>query len=256
MSAAELLGSAAGMAWVCAVALAGGVAHGLSGFGFLIISTPTVALVAEVRTAVVVTLLPNIAVNVAGASSGEGWRRNLRAHLAMPMWVLVGTVVGTQVVLWAPADVLRLTLVAMLVVYLQQHRLRALDGAGIRRHPAAWGAALGLAGGFFSGTVNVMLTPLLFYYNALGLPAAAMTQVLNACFLVGKASQAAAFALQGQFTAGSLALTVPPTLVAVAGYALGVKLRPRVPPQWHRRFLRALLWTMAALLAWQALAPR
>lgn len=255
MSAAELLGSAAGMAWVCAVSLAGGVAHGLSGFGFPLISTPTVALVAEVRTAVVVTLLPNIAVNIAGASSGDGWRRNLREHFAMPLWVLAGTVAGTQVVLWAPADLLRLTLAAMLVVYLQQHRLRALDGSGIRRHPAAWGMVLGLAGGFFSGTVNVMLPPLLFYYNALGLAAGAMMQVLNACFLVGKASQAAVFALQGQFTAASLVLTVPPTVVAIAGYALGVKLRPRVPPEAHRRFIRGLLWTMAALLAWQALRP-
>src|ERR1700682_3548574 len=110
MSPAELLGSAGGLAWVCAVALAAGVAHGLSGFGFPLISTPMVALFTDVRTAVIVTLFPNIMVNVMGAFSGSGWRRNLARHWAMPLWVLVGTIIGTQVVLWAPANPLRLLL--------------------------------------------------------------------------------------------------------------------------------------------------
>ena len=49
MTPAELLGSAGGMSFACAVAFAAGVAHGLSGFGFPLISTPTMALVSEVR---------------------------------------------------------------------------------------------------------------------------------------------------------------------------------------------------------------
>src|SRR3954463_12825828 len=104
MTPAELLGSAGGMAWACAVAFAAGIAHGLSGFGFPLISTPTMALVSEVRTAVLVTLIPNIAVNVATAASGPGWRENLRRHWRMPLWVLLGTIGGTQVVIWAPVD--------------------------------------------------------------------------------------------------------------------------------------------------------
>src|SRR2546422_884442 len=38
--AVELLASGWGMAWVCAIVLFAGVAHGLTGFGFPIISTP------------------------------------------------------------------------------------------------------------------------------------------------------------------------------------------------------------------------
>src|ERR1700674_2637619 len=118
MTPAELLGNASGMAWVCVIVLFAGFAHGLSGFGFPVISTPMVALFTDVRTAVLVTLFPNIVVNLISAVSGEAWQENLRRYWTVPVWVLVGTVVGTQVVLWAPANPLRLFLAFVIVVYL------------------------------------------------------------------------------------------------------------------------------------------
>ena len=251
MTPAELLGSAGGMSFACAVAFAAGVAHGLSGFGFPLISTPTMALVSEVRTAVLVTLIPNIGVNVASAASGSAWRQNLRRHWRMPAWVLLGTIVGTQVVIWAPVDVLRLMLAAMIVVYLRQDRFRRIDWSVVRRRPGRAGAAFGLVAGFFSGTVNVMLPPLLVYFTTLALPPLEMTQVMNACFLVGKVAQAAVFAAHGLFTTEGLVLTVPVTVVALAGYWAGLKLQPRVKPEVYRKAIRGVLWAMAALLVFQ-----
>jgi uncharacterized membrane protein YfcA len=254
MTPAELLGSAGGMAFACLVAFAAGLAHGLSGFGFPLISTPTMALVSEVRTAVLVTLIPNIGVNIVSAARGAGWRENLRRHWAMPMWVLLGTIVGTQVVIWAPVNVLRVLLAGMIVVYLRQDRFKRVDWSVVNRHPGRAGAAFGLLGGFLSGTVNVMLPPLLIYFTTLAVPPLAMTQVMNACFLVGKVSQAAVFAAHGLFTSEGLLLTVPVTVVALAGYWAGLKLKPRVRPEVYRRVIRGVLWAMAALLVVQVLA--
>ena len=248
MTPAELLGSAGGMAFTCLVAFAAGLAHGLSGFGFPLISTPTMALVSEVRTAVLVTLIPNIGVNIVSAASGMGWRENLRRYWAMPMWVLVGTIVGTQVVIWAPVNVLRLLLAGMIVVYLRQDRFKRVDWSVVNRHPGRAGAAFGLLGGFLSGTVNVMLPPLLIYFTTLAVPPLAMTQVMNACFLVGKVSQAAVFAAHGLFTSEGLLLTVPVTVVALAGYWAGLRLKPRVRPEVYRKVIRGVLWAMAGLL--------
>ena len=254
MTPAELLGSAGGMAFACAVAFAAGLAHGLSGFGFPLISTPTMALVSEVRTAVLVTLIPNIGVNVASAASGAGWRENLRRHWAMPAWVLLGTIAGTQVVIFAPVNVLRLMLAAMIAVYLRQDRFKRVDWSVVRRRPALAGASFGLVAGFFSGTVNVMLPPLLIYFTTLALPPLVMTQVMNACFLVGKLAQAAVFAAHGLFTTGGLLLTVPVTVVALIGYWAGLKLQPSVKPEVYRKAIRGVLWAMAGLLLFQVVA--
>jgi len=251
--AAALLESAGGMAATCAVVFFAGLAHGLSGFGFPLISTPTVALFSEVRAAVLITVVPNIALNVVSAASGAGWRENLRRHWAMPLWVLIGSAVGTQVAIWAPANVLRLLLAAMIVVYLEQGRLRLIDWSVIQRHPDATGCVMGLLGGFLSGTVNVMLPPILIYFSALNLPGLAMTQVMNACFLVGKVSQATVFAVQGLLTWHLVLLGIPVTLVALAGFWIGIKLRPRIPPDLFKRLIRVVLWIMAGLLAWQVM---
>ena len=253
MTPAELLGNASGMAWVCVIVLFAGFAHGLSGFGFPIISTPMVALFTDVRIAVLVTLFPNIVVNLISAVSGEAWRENLRRYWTMPVWVLLGTVVGTQVVLWAPANPLRLFLAFVIVVYLNQERITRIDWSAIVRHPSAAGVAFGLVAGFLSGTVNVMLPPLLIYFSTLAVTPLAMTQVMNACFLVGKLSQAAVFGARGQFTFAGLALTLPVCAVALAGYAAGRRLRPRISAAAYRAFIRGVLWAMAALLVAQAL---
>jgi uncharacterized membrane protein YfcA len=248
----ELLASGWGMAWVCAIALFAGVTHGLTGFGFPVISTPMVALATDVRSAVVVTLLPNVVVNVMSVFSGAGWRESLARHWTMPAVVLVGTAIGAQVVLWAPADPLRLLLAAVIVFYLVQGRLTRLDLSFVKRHPRASGVAFGLAAGFLSGTVNVMLPVLLIYFSILELAPIAMTQVMNACFLVGKLSQAAVFGIAGQFTLYGIALAAPVCASAYIGYAAGRRLAPRIPPQRYRRFIQGVLWVMAAVLVAQA----
>lgn len=234
------------------VMLAAGVAHGLSGFGFPLISTPMVALVADVRTAVVVTLLPNIAINVVSAFGGGGWRESLRRHWTMPVYVLAGTVVGTQVVIYAPANPLRVFLAAVIVLYLLQDRFRRIDWAVIVRHPRVGALVFGLVAGFLSGTVNVMLPPLLIYFSVLELAPAVMTQVMNACFLVGKVTQAATFAAHGQLGMGTVAFALPLCAIALLGYACGRRLAPRVKPETYRRLIRGVLWAMAALLLAQA----
>ena len=248
----ELLASGWGMAWVCAIVLFAGVAHGLTGFGFPIISTPMVALATDVRSAVVVTLLPNIVVNLISAFSGAQWRENLARHWAMPLVVLVGTVIGAKVVLWAPADPLRLLLAAVIVFYLVQGRLTRLDLSVVKRHPRASGVVAGLLAGFLSGTVNVMLPVLLIYFSILELAPLVMTQVMNACFLVGKLSQAAVFGIAGQFTLHGIGLALPVCACACAGYAAGRMLAPRIGPSRYGMFIQGVLLIMAAVLVVQA----
>jgi uncharacterized membrane protein YfcA len=79
-----------------------------------------------------------------------------------------------------------------------------------------------------------------------------MTQVMNACFLVGKLTQAAVFGVAGTFTSAALLLALPVCLCAFAGYAAGRHLAPRIPPRGFRRLIAGVLWTMAAVLVAQA----
>ena len=111
---------------------------------------------------------------------------------------------------------------------------------------------LGLTGGFFSGSVNNSLPPLLIYFMLLGVEATIMTQMLNLCFLGGKAVQAATLAGAGELSLRAAAANVPLTLVALAGMAVGQRVQRYMSVEAYQKLLRKILFVLAFLLVWQS----
>src|SRR3954468_20406189 len=157
------------MAAILAIIVIGALAHGAIGFGFPIISTPLVALLIDVKTAVMVTVIPNVAVNLVSIARGGRWRESIGPHWPVAVCVVAGTLIGTRLLIAAPPEPLRLVRGAMILVYLQQERLRRLDWSFILRSPRAAGIGFGLVGGILSGAVNVAAPPLIIYFMTLQL---------------------------------------------------------------------------------------
>ncbi|HEY6910781.1 MAG TPA: sulfite exporter TauE/SafE family protein [Myxococcales bacterium] len=243
---------------IVAIAVAGGLAHGTMGLGFPLIATPLVALLVDVKTAVLVTVVPNIAVNLLSIARGGRWGRSVGRHWPVAACVACGTVMGSRLLVSAPAAPLQLLLAIMLVVYLEQHRLRLLDWSFIARSPRASGIGFGLVAGVLSGAVNVAAPPLIIYFMTLQLDPIAMTQVLNLCFVAGKATQAASLTASHPGAARLLLVSVPLTAIAAVAVLAGMRVQSRMQPRTYGRLLRATLWAMAFLLLaqllWQLLA--
>ncbi len=229
------------------------LAHGALGFGFPLISTPVIALVADMRTAILLTLLPNLAVNLVSILRGGRWGASIGRYWPMALWVLLGTLAGTRVLLSVNAAILKLMLAAMIALYLAQDRLRMLDWSVISRHPKGAGMLLGFAAGILSGAVNVALPPLVIYFMALGLEPLAMTQVLNLCFLAGKSTQAVSFAVAGYFDRDVVLLSLPFAGLSVGMLWAGMRLQRNIAPAAYRRLVFLALGVMAALLVAQSL---
>ncbi len=235
------------------VSLFAGIAHGVSGFGFPLISTPVVAMFTDVRSAVLLTLLPNILVNLISIIKGGNWRASLSKYWPVAVYVVIGTFLGTRLILIAPAEPLRLLLAAIIVVYLKQDDVKLLDWSIINRHPQAAGLAFGLLGGILSGAVNVALPPLIIYFSALNLAPLAMTQILNLCFLGGRVAQVTTFGSVGAYNAGIVLFVLPSVVAALCGVLIGGYFQSRIPAAAWRKLLRGILWTMAGVLLVQAL---
>jgi uncharacterized membrane protein YfcA len=236
------------IAAVVAITVVAGLAHGTIGFGFPVISTPLVALLLDVKTAVLVTVVPNVAVNVISILRGGRWRESIGRHWPVAAAVVAGTLVGTRLLLVAPPEPLKVLLAAMILVYLQQERLRRLDWSWIARAPGTSGIAFGLVGGMLSGAVNVSAPPLIIYFMTLGLAPTAMTQVLNLCFIAGKVTQATNLGLSQAGGAEVLRASLPLTAIAAATVLGGMRIQSRLRPERYRRLMRAVLWAMALLL--------
>lgn len=245
-----LLYSPSALALMAVLAIAA-LAHGTMGFGFPLISTPIVAMATDIRTAILVTLFPNIVVNLISIAMGGNWRLSIGRYWPVAFYVLIGTIVGTRVLLVADPQWLKLLLAVMIVVYLQQARFRLLDWSWLNRNPRSSALLFGLLAGFLSGTVNVALPPLVIYFSALGLSALPMTQILNLCFLVGKATQGVAFGISGQIGLATLIAAVPLTVLSAAMLLLGMRIRSRIEAVTYQALLRKILWVMALVLVVQ-----
>jgi uncharacterized membrane protein YfcA len=228
-----------------------GVTQGALGFGFPTISTPILVLLVDVKTAIILNLLPNFTVNLISVVQGGNWRASLGRYWPVAAWVLVGSWIGASILIVAPSDPIRLLLAAMIFAYLWQHRLARLDWSWLARRPRLSAAAFGLTGGFFSGSVNNSLPPLLIYFTLLGLETTVMTQILNLCFLGGKVVQAATLGAAGQILLSAVLANIPLTLVALAGMWTGVRLQRRISKETYTHLLRWALFAIAAVLTVQ-----
>jgi uncharacterized membrane protein YfcA len=240
------------IAALVAIIIVGAIKHGAIGFGFPLISTPLIALLIDVKTAVLITVVPNIAVNAVSILRGGNWRESIGKHWPLAIWVALGTMVGTRVLLVAPPELLQVILAAMIVVFLVQAKIRQFDWAWISRRPFVSGAAFGVVAGLFSGAVNVGAPPLLIYLMMLGLPPVALTQILNLCFIAGKTTQAATLSLAGPGSLPLLIASLPLTILAIATLLLGIQLQKRMSDALYFKILRVTLATFVILLIGQA----
>lgn len=247
----EQLFTPAIIAIVVTIIIVAGLAHGTLGFGFPIISTPLVALLVDVKTAVLVTVLPNIAVNLISIVRGGNWRESLGKHWSLAVWVVLGTLLGTRLLLTVRPEPLQLLLAAMIVVFLLQDRLRQLDWSWVKRRPASARFAFGITAGILSGAVNVALPPLVIYLLTLGLTPIALTQTLNLCFLSGKVVQAAGLGVSDAAGRAALAASLPLVPIAAAAVFAGMRLQARIGVDTYRKLLRHSLAVIAVFLVIQ-----
>lgn len=232
------------------VILLAGLVHGAFSIGFPMVATPLLALFTDVFTAVLITLLPTISVNL--VIIGQGGRERLNAilpHLIIVPFVMMGTLVGSLLLLWFDPRPFLLLLSAAILLYLNQKRLQGLDFVWVKTYTFPAYVIFGLTAGLMAGTVNVMLPVLIILFLELRIATATMVVLFNLNFLTGKITQALLFVQQDIHNIESFLLStlwlVP---VAWVSLFLGMQLRKKIAADRYLKILRGVLWLMAGVL--------
>jgi uncharacterized membrane protein YfcA len=228
--------------------LLAGLVHGTFGIGFPLVATPLLALVTDVRTAVLITLLPTMAVNIAILFGSGDLRSGLGRHWRVIPFVLIGAVLGTMFLTALDPRPFLLLLAGAILLYLNQHRIAGLDLSWVRRRTSLAYALFGLTAGLMAGTVNVMVPVMIILAMELGMPTLAMVQLFNLNFLSAKLTQSLVFLHGGQLTSVGLVNTLPLIPVALTALFAGMWLRHRISEKRYHSVLRGVLWLMAAVL--------
>jgi len=235
-------------AWMAGVVLVAGLSQGALGFGFPFIATPLIAMVTDIRAAIIAVLLPTLAtVTVALLTSGP-LRPMLRRFWMMPLYAFAGSAFGTWMFVSAPQVPYSLLLALLTLAYLNLDRLGHNDWPLVRRHERRFAPLPGFAAGLFEGTANIAAPPLIIFYLALGLTPVMLIQALNICFLVGKATQFTVLSAQGGVTAAQWAETLPLVVIGVTGSLIGVRLRSRIDAKAFRVWVKRALFVIAMAL--------
>ncbi len=239
---------AATIAWITVVMLLSGFAHGVIGFGFPLIATPLLLLAVDLKVAVVVSLVPTLALTTLNAFHGGRLRESIGRFWFLPLCLGAGSYLGTRLLIVAPSEPFILVLALIVLGFLNLDRLGRTDAPTVRRHPVGFAIAFGIAAGVFEATVNVAGPALLVFFLLLGMQPRPLVQLLNFSFIAGKSVQLATWTVNGGITAAQWLATAPWGLVAVAGLLAGRRVHRRVGTETYARWLRSFLWVMAVLL--------
>jgi len=226
--------------------------HGIVGIGFPLIATPLIAMITDVRTAILVLVIPTIALNIANIVKGGAWSKSIAIYWPLAFYGAIGSFLGTHLLIIVPPETFRPLLAGTILLYLSAERI----GVGlnwVKNHPQIAMAVFGASAGVLGGTVNVMLPALVIFSLESKMEKTVMIQVFNFCFLFGKLIQGAVFMDAGFFSLNILRISIPLAMLSLSVMFLGMSLRKRLDENIYRKWLRKLLLVMAVILVAQSL---
>jgi uncharacterized membrane protein YfcA len=228
-----------------------GLVHGTIGLGFPLVATPLLALFVDVRSAILITLLPTAAVNIASIVHGGHWRDSIGRFWPLGVYSLIGGVLGSTVIVASDPAPFKLVLAALILLYLASGWLGKIKMAWVAEHRGWSMLIFGLAAGVSAGSTNVMVPILIIYALEMGLQTTAMVQVFNMCFLAGKVSQMIVFAAAGMLTSEALLFTTPLAGIALLALLIGMAMRKRIGGDTYRNIIKWALFVVALTLVGQ-----
>ncbi|HEU4368247.1 MAG TPA: sulfite exporter TauE/SafE family protein [Methylomirabilota bacterium] len=219
---------------------------GSIGFGFPTLGTPLLSLLVDVKTAFLVLIVPNIVMDGLQFVRGGAPRATVRRMLPLVAFGAVGTVIGTHLLAMLASRTVMLILGGFILAFVALNATRLAPRLPPRWEPWASPVA-GLLAGVVGGITNVPGTPLVLYFQALGLPKQEFVSAVAFTFVLYKLVQLAAVTWYGLMSGTLLLASLGLTLAALAGFAVGLRVQDRLQP---RAFNRAVLVFLALLGSW------
>jgi len=232
--------------WTLLAVFVAGTVKGTAGLGFPTLATPLLSLAVDVKTAVVLLILPNIVMDGIQFVRRGAATETIRRLVPLLIGGAIGTVVGTRLLVVLPTRTVLLLLGGFVVAFVALNATRFSP-----RLPRAWepwaGPVAGFVAGVVGGITNVPGTPLAIYFYALGMSKTDFLASTAFTFLIYKLVQIGAVAWYGLLTTALAATSVALTGIALAGFVIGLWIQNRLD---QRAFNRAVLALLGALGLW------
>ena len=242
-----------GMAWiwvgVFGVVAFAAAAQVVSGFGFALIATPLVAVLAGPREAVVGLTMVGLVLVAQVAIRGRG-HVDGSIVLLMSAAAIVGMPLGLLVLTRADDRVLTVAIAVAVIVFsvLLWRGLRLPVGRGTD-------ATAGFTAGVLSTSTGTNGPPIVIALSAKQLEPAVFRATISAIFLVQGAAALVAFAIGGQVTRDAVAVALAGLPGVVVGSIVGERGFQRLDAPTFRRVVLGMLFLSGVVALFGALWP-
>jgi uncharacterized membrane protein YfcA len=237
---------------VGAMLLLAAFVKGTTGMGFPMIATPVVALLLDIKTAIVILIIPNLIMDATQIFRGSFSGAIFRRFKWLLLWTVVGVFLGTKVLVMLPGWILNLTLGITVLAFVVWSLFR-VEFELAPRLERALSPVIGLVGGFLNGMTNAAGPVPAIYLYSLRLPKLEFIKSIATIFIITKLGQLVAISTWNLFAPATLRLSLEVTLFVLVGFYLGLKTQDRVNQETFNRGLLIVLFVIGVVLIVRAL---
>lgn len=222
--------------------LLAGLVKGAIGMGLPTVAVGLLALAMTPVEAAQLLVIPSLVTNIWQLATGSSFATLARRLWLMMSGIFIGTWVGAGLLSAGSSGGAATALGIALMLYAAIGLATAPLRIPARMEP--WlGPVVGATTGLISSTTGVFVIPAVPYLQALGLDKNDLVQALGLSFTISTLSLAIGLASEGIFQISLAAHSLLALGPALAGMAIGQRLRARVPHETFRR------WFLFGLLA-------
>lgn len=223
--------------------------HGLTGMGFPLIATPTLAFFLPLATSLAVLAIPTLILNAMVVFGGNGKNTHTpnpstKNYLPLIITSIIGSIVGVQLLFVLPIGIIN-GVMAVVILYYAIQGLLSLFGL-IKPLKVPTGkismASFGLLSGLIGGATNAMSPILMMYLFSKTDDKNEIAKISNICFLFAKLTQIALLWQEFKnFTSSLWLLTFVITVLSMVGIFVGIRLRNKLNPQTFKGLIYIIL---------------
>ncbi|WEX10396.1 sulfite exporter TauE/SafE family protein [Chelativorans sp. AA-79] len=240
------------LAIIFACLAAGGILKGATGAGAPVLAVPALAMIFDVRFAVVVMLMPNLLTNL-----WQAW--HFRRHLLPASFVFgfagagaLGVLLGTLMLAFLSHDVLSLFVAGAVFAYIAL-RLARPDWKIAYPLASRLSIPAGLAAGLLQGAAGLSAPASITFLSAMRLERPIFIATISFLFVSMTVLQIASLGYLGIFSAHGALISLSALLPILAFMPVGAALAKRLSKESFDRAILILLGFLAAKLVYDTL---
>ncbi|MDX4034947.1 sulfite exporter TauE/SafE family protein [Aliarcobacter skirrowii] len=226
--------------------------QGSIGFGFPMIATPIIAMVTDIKTAILYVAIPTLLVNVISIYSEKDFIKAIKKFYPLAIFAMIGSAIGTQILIYSNSEFFKLLLSFSILFYLyiQKHKIHFNF---IKKYQRLSLVLFGIGAGIMGGLTNVMALVLIIYSLELNHSRKDIIQLANICFFFGKFIQIIIFILHDSFTLDIFEFSVASLIVVIIAMIIGINVKNRINESRYNKIIKVFLFLIAILLIVQTL---